>query len=202
MTRVLLLLLALLASTASARLYVGFPVTVSRLQGSSYLLGGVQLGNYTGLGRLGWRAQLETDYGARGTNVALGADLMYTLGTYNTFYGGVGAGLLTGLESGQSSTSFYLGPLVGADFDTASTLSFFLEFAPHYYVGDGFAVAGRGGINIHLGPPPITVSTAASSVPVTPSTTGTAPATQARETAPRFDENGNRYLEPYDPANP
>lgn len=193
MKRFLLVLLALVASTASARLYVGFPVTVGRLDGDSFALGGVQLGNYTGLGRLGWRAQVETDYGVGGTDVALGANLMYTLGTVNTFYGGVGAGLRTGLESGQSDTSFYLEPLVGADFDTASTLSFFLEFTPRYYFGDGPALAGRGGVNIHLGPNPAPV-TAAPSAPV-----GAVGAASAEE-APRYDENGNVFLEPYDPV--
>ena len=117
---------------------------------------------------------------------------MYTLWTTNTFYGGVGAGLETTLVSGQSDTSFYLEPLIGADFDTASTLSFFLEFTPRYYVGDGFALAGRGGINIHLGPNPALV-TAAPSAPVA----GTVPAGEA---GPVVDENGNVFLEPYDPA--
>ena len=195
MKRFLLLALALFASTASARLYVGFPVTIGRLNGDSFALGGVQFGNYTGLGRLGWRAQLETDYGVGGSSIAAGANLMYTLGTYNTFYGGVGAGLETTLVSGQSDTSFYLEPLIGADFDTASTLSFFLEFTPRYYVGDGFALAGRGGINIHLGPNPALV-TAAPSAPVA----GTVPAGEAEETGPVVDENGNVFLEPYDPA--
>lgn len=194
MKRFLLVLLALVASTASARLYVGFPVTVGRLNGDSFALGGVQLGNYTGLGRLGWRAQVETDYGVGGTDVALGADLMYTLGTYNTFYGGVGAGLQTALVSGQSDTSFYLEPLIGADFDTASTLSFFLEFTPRYYVGDGFALAGRGGINIHLGANPVAATAVAA--PSAPVSAGTVPV----EEAPRVDENGNVFLEPYDPA--
>lgn len=195
MKRFLLVLLALVASTASARLYVGFPVTIGRLDGDSFALGGVQLGNYTGLGRLGWRAQVETDYGVGGTDVALGANLMYTLGTFNTFYGGVGAGLQTALVSGQSDTSFYLEPLIGADFDTASTLSFFLEFTPRYYTGDGFALAGRGGINIHLGANPVVgAAVAAPSAPV-----GATPAGEVEE-APRVDENGNVFLEPYDPA--
>lgn len=195
MKRSWLLLLALFAPTAAARLYVGFPVTVSRLDGGNVTLGGVQLGNYTGLGRLGWRAQLETDYGVGGSSVAAGANLMVTFGNASTFYGGVGLGLVSSLESGQSDTAFYLEPVVGADFDTASTLSFFVEFTPRYYVGDGLALAGRGGINIHLGAPAAVVTATAA-----PSASVSAEDTTPAGEAPLYDEDGNRYLEPYDPV--
>ena len=61
MKRLLLVLLALVASTASARLYVGFPVTIGRLDGSSFALGGVQLGNRLRRRRLERRFGREPD---------------------------------------------------------------------------------------------------------------------------------------------
>ena len=56
-------------------------------------------------------------------------------------------------------------------------------------------VAGGGGRNGHLGPNPALV-TAAPSAPVA----GTVPAGEAEGTEPVVDENGNVFLEPYDPA--
>lgn len=195
---VLLLSLAALFGTASARVYFGFPTTIMSVSGVSGVgvLGGVHVGSYDVGPNFGIRGVLETTAGLYDTLLTQGsADVMFTSGRYSTFYVGAGVGLMTT----QNVYVFYANPFLGVDFDSGSALSYFIELNPRLYVGGGTvgALVFRAGLNFQLGlgPSPVPVATA----PVVTTPVVEAPVAPASPyvNGSYTDEDGNVWLEPY-----
>jgi hypothetical protein len=185
----LLLMMAGVLSTASAKFYFGFPGSTVVTSGGARSLASFQMGNYGVTPNFGVRVLVESNLGFNDSSILQGGfDLMFTTGEYNTFYLGGGAGYINISIDAQELNALYLAPVLGIDFDSGSTVSLFIEATPrvYFYGRSEILLYVRSGINFHLGlprPEPQVVPAA---------TTGTEAPKQ-----PSVDENGNRYLEPW-----
>ena len=210
MKRTLLLGLAALLSTASAEFYFGFPSSTAVSGSGVAPFIGVQAGSHEVAAHLGVRGYLESDAALSGLLLQGGADVLYTTGGNSKFYVGGGLGIAN-LDAGSvSGTLFYLNPVIGGDFDSGTAISYFIEASPRVYVGDGAVPLFylRSGINFHLGgaPEPVVAAPVVATVAEPPLQTPAAPQPVAAAVSEvgaaggtYTDEEGNVWLEPYEP---
>lgn len=150
-------LLALLVLTlfgavqAQGRIFTGLPNSAIFVGDSTIPLLGLHVGSYDLGGGVGTRLVLESNLGLAEVSLTQGSvDVLFSTGEATTFYGGAGAGyiLLGGLDG------FYGSGFVGVDFDSATTISYFIEANPRFYVDEGSSFAAfvlRTGVNFSFG---------------------------------------------------
>lgn len=216
MKRTLLLLgLATLFSTASAEFYFGFPSSTAVSGSGVAPFIGVQAGSHEVAANLGVRGYLESDATLSGLLLQGGADVFYTTGGNSKFYVGGGLGIARFDAGTVSGTLPYLNPVIGGDFDSGTAISYFIEASPRVYVGSGAETLFylRSGINFHLGgaPEPVVttvvepvvqtpvVQTPVAQTPAAPQPETAAVPAVGAESVTHTDENGNVWLEPYEP---
>lgn len=220
---------ALLIASASARIYIGANIDTAVSSDRGNVVG-AQVGNYTFRDHIGWRVQLESNFGVVSPTIfQLGADAMFTTGRYNIFYAGLGVGFANTYFVSDTLGGYqglYIGPFIGADLDTDSNISVFGELSPRFYPGATTNVNLRLGANVHLGASPYPEDSTAAApasaavanpnsaipTPVTSTTDSSSaegrvtPAAAASPAKPKegeagsVDRNGNVFLEPWQPG--
>ncbi len=204
MKRFLLLLsLALIINTASAEFYFGVPSSTAIIGSETVPFVGLQAGSHEVAPNFGVRGYFESDATLSGIWLQGGADVLFTTGEYSTFYIGGGAGVARISLGDLSGTAFYLNPVIGADFDSSTTISWFVEASPRVYVASGTEVLFyiRSGLNFHFGSGSERVAASPAPAVATPVAAQSAPTgepTFKYKDGRYVDRDGNVWLEPYD----
>lgn len=107
---------------------------------------GLQFGSYNFADSIGGRVALEATPSLDFALFQFLADGLYVSGDTIKFYAGPGLGLVT---APGLTNAFILGT-IGVDFDAHTTVSYFLEAQPRYYLGGQPILYIRSGVNVHF----------------------------------------------------